>query len=68
MNKKNEWLDPLFLEDFLDEQEIAIKKNTNKFCNEVLLPNTVKNNRNHFFDDKFQVKNTNFVFKKKNKM
>ena len=52
MNLKNEWLDPLFLEDFLSEEEKSIKKNTNKFCKEVLLNDVVKNNRSHFFDKK----------------
>ena len=50
MNSNNEWLDPLFLEDFLSEEEKSIKKNTNKFCNDVLLKEVIKNNRNHFFD------------------
>ena len=51
MNSNKEWLDPLFLEDFLNEEEKSIKNNTNKFCKEVLLPNVVEHNRNHFFDN-----------------
>ena len=50
MNSNKEWMDPLFLEDFLNEDEKSIKTNTNKFCKEVLLPDVIKNNRNHFFD------------------
>ena len=50
MYSNKEWLDPLYLEDFLSEEEKSIKKNTKKFCNEVLLLDVVKNNRNHFFD------------------
>jgi len=50
MNSNKKWLDPLFLEDFLDEEEKSIQNNTNKFCKEVLLPNVVKHNRNHFFN------------------
>ena len=50
MNLNKEWLDPLLLEDFLSEEEKSIKKNTKKFCKEVLLCDVVKNNRNHFFD------------------
>lgn len=50
MNSNKEWLDPLFLEDFLTEEEKAIKKHTKKFCKEVLIPNVIKDNRNHFFD------------------
>jgi len=52
MNLNKEWLDPLFLEDFLSDEEKSIKKNTSKFCKEVLLNEVVKNNRNHFFDKK----------------
>ena len=37
MNTNKEWLDPLFLEDFLNEEEKSIKINTNKFCKEILL-------------------------------
>lgn len=50
MKPNNEWKDPLFLEDFLEDEEKSIKFNTNKFCKDVLLPNVVKNNRNNFFD------------------
>ena len=50
MNSNINWLDPLYLEDFLSEEEKSIKKNTNIFCKEVLLNNVVENNRNHFFD------------------
>ena len=52
MNSNKEWLDPLFLEDLLSEEEKSIKYNTNKFCKEVLLPNVIKDNRNNFFDKK----------------
>ena len=50
MKSNQEWLDPLYLEDFLNEEEKLIKKNTKKFCKDVLLPSVVQNNRNHFFD------------------
>jgi len=53
MNSNKNWLDPLYLEDFLTEEEKSIKENTNKFCKEVLLTDVVKNNRNHFFDKMF---------------
>ena len=48
MNSYNNWLDPFFLEDFLDEDEKAIRDSTKKFVQKNLLPNVVKNNRNHF--------------------
>jgi len=50
MNSYKEWLDPFFLEDFLDEDEKAIRDSTKKFAQKNLLPIVVENNRNHFFD------------------
>ena len=50
MNSYRDWLDPFFLEDFLDEDEKAIRDSTKKFVQKTLLPIVVKNNRNHFFD------------------
>ena len=50
MNSYSEWLDPFFLEDFLDEDEKTIRDNTKKFVQKNLLPIVVKNNRNHIFD------------------
>ena len=50
MNSKKIWLDPLYLEDLLNEEEKSIKNNTKKFCKQILLPEVVKNNRNHFFN------------------
>ena len=50
MSSKSDWSDPLFLEDFLTEEEKSIKINTRNFCKKNLLPNVVKYNRNHYFD------------------
>ena len=50
MNPNDEWKDPLFLNDFLKDEEKSIKINTNKFCKDILLPNVVEHNRNNFFD------------------
>ena len=50
MNSKDEWLDPLFIESFLTEEEKLIRDNTRHFCEKVLLPNVVEHNRNSFFD------------------
>ena len=52
MNSRNIWMDPLYLEDHLNEQEKLIKISARNFCNSALLPYVVENNRNHFFDDK----------------
>ena len=50
MNSKNIWLDPLYLDDQLNEEEKLIKESAKKFCESTLLPTVVKNNRNHYFD------------------
>ncbi len=50
MNLNKEWLDPLFLEDLLSNEERLIKNNTNKFCKDFLLPGVINHNRNNFFD------------------
>ena len=50
MNSDNLWLDPLFLEDSLKEEEKSIRKSTQDYCNKNLLPIVVKDNRKHHFD------------------
>ena len=50
MNSNNQWLDPLYLDSFLNEDEKLIRENTKKYCQKNLLPNVVKNNRNYYFD------------------
>ena len=44
------WLDPLYLEDLLSEEEKSIRKSAHDFCNKYLLPKVVKDNRYNFFD------------------
>ena len=50
MSTNNQWLDPLYLESFLNEDEKLIRENTKKYCQKNLLPNVVKDNRNFYFD------------------
>ena len=50
MNLDNIWLDPLYLDDLLDEEEISIRKTTHDYCNKKLLPIVVKDNQKHYFD------------------
>ena len=38
MNLDNIWLDPLYLDDLLDEEELSIRKTTHDYCNKNLLP------------------------------
>ena len=50
MHSDNMWLDPLYLDDHLGEEEKSIRKTTRNYCNKNLLPIVVKDNRNHHFD------------------
>jgi glutaryl-CoA dehydrogenase len=50
MDSYSDWLDPFFLEDFLNEDEKAIRESTKKFVQKNLLPIVIKNNRDHIFD------------------
>ena len=50
MNSDNIWIDPLYLNDLLSEEEKSIKKTTHDYCNKNLLPIVVKNNQKHHFD------------------
>ncbi|MFL2520568.1 MAG: acyl-CoA dehydrogenase family protein [Alphaproteobacteria bacterium] len=50
MNSDNQWLDPLYLDSFLSDEEKSIRENTKIYCQKNLLPKVVKNNRDQFFD------------------
>ena len=50
MHSDNMWLDPLYLDDLLGDEEKSIRKTTHDYCNKNLLPIVVKNNRKHHFD------------------
>ena len=50
MHSNNQWLDPLYLDSFLNEDEKLIRENTKKYCQKNLLPNVIENNRNYYFD------------------
>ena len=50
MSSDNIWIDPLYLDDHLDEEEKSIRKTTHDYCNKNLLPIVVHDNRNHHFD------------------
>jgi len=49
-NSKNNWIDPLYLNDLLTEEELSIKKTTENYCKEKLLPNVIEHNKKCFFD------------------
>ena len=53
MNSDNIWLDPLYLDDLLSEEEKSIRKTTHDYCDKYLLPIVMKNDRNHHFDKNF---------------
>ena len=50
MNSDNIWIDPLYLDDILSEEEKSIRKTTHDYCNKNLLPIVVKDNQKHHFD------------------
>jgi len=50
MNSDNIWLDPLYLDDLLSEEEKSIRKTTHDYCDKYLLPIVIKDNREHYFD------------------
>ena len=50
MNSDNIWIDPLYLNDLLSEEEKSIRKTTHDYCNKNLLPIVVKDNQKHQFD------------------
>ena len=50
MNSDNIWIDPLYLDDLLSEEEKSIRKTTRDYCNKNLLPIVVKDNQKHHFD------------------
>ena len=50
MNTDKLWLDPLYLDDFLSEEEKSIRKTAYDFCKKNLLPRVVKDNREYYFD------------------
>ena len=50
MNSDNIWLDPLYLDDLLSEEEKSIRKSTHDYCDKYLLPKVIKDNRKHYFD------------------
>ena len=50
MNSDNIWLDPLYLDDLLSEEEKSIRKTTHDYCDKYLLPIVIKDDRNYHFD------------------
>ena len=50
MTTDNTWIDPLYLEDILTDQEKMIKKTTHKFCENFLYPEINKKNNDSHFD------------------
>ena len=52
MSSYNDWMDPLYLNELLTDEEKSIKNTAKNFCNSELLPRVVKNNKACFFDKK----------------
>jgi glutaryl-CoA dehydrogenase len=49
---QNSWMDPLYLNELLTEEEKSIKKTTKDYCKSNLLPKVIENNKKCFFDKK----------------
>ena len=47
---QNSWFDPFYIENNLNEAELAIQKNVRNFCEKELLTRVVEENRNNLFD------------------
>ena len=52
MSSYNDWIDPLYLNELLTDEEKSIKNTAKNFCNSELLPRVVKDNKTCFFDKK----------------
>ncbi len=54
LHKKNldqdSWIDPLYLNELLTEEEKSIRKTTKDYCKSKLLPKVIKDNKKCFFD------------------
>ena len=56
MNSFNDWIDPLYLNEVLNDEEKSIKKTASDFCNLELSPIVVQNNKKNYFDKKIYQK------------
>jgi len=56
MSSDNNWIDPLYLNELLSDEEKAIKKTAKDFCNLELFPRVVQDNKSCFFDKKIYQK------------
>ena len=49
---QDDWMDPLYLNELLTEEEKSIRKTTRDYCKSNLLPKVIENNKKCFFDKK----------------
>tara|TARA_B100000780_G_scaffold245575_1_gene189698 strand:+ start:771 stop:1940 length:1170 start_codon:yes stop_codon:yes gene_type:complete len=52
-NKKNDWKDPLYLDELLTEEEKSIRIKIKEYCQNKLLPSVIENNNKSIFDKNF---------------
>ncbi len=50
---RDDWMDPLYLNLLLTEEEKLIKKTASDYCNSKLLPRVIKDNKKCFLIKKF---------------
>ncbi len=56
MTSYNDWIDPLYLNDLLTDEEKLIRKTAKKFCESDLLPRVIEDNKKCYFDKKIYQK------------
>jgi glutaryl-CoA dehydrogenase len=52
-NKKNDWKDPLYLDELLTEEEKSIRIKIKEYCQNKLLPSVIENNNKSIFNKNF---------------
>ena len=50
MKSHNDWMDPLYLNELLTNEEKLIKKTAKKFCESDLLPRVIEANKKCYFE------------------
>ena len=61
-SSQNNWMDPLYLNELLTEEEKSVKKTTKDYCKSKLIPKVVEANKKCFFDKKIYQDIFTFIF------
>jgi len=52
-NQKNDWKDPLYLEELLTDEERSVRSKIKEYCQNKLLPTVIENNNKSIFNKNF---------------